>query len=226
MVEDQIVFGVSKDIFTKKGFCMLTFEAIRELERNEKNSRKLQRIPPDFIQKLGEYISKKESISEKTTSDIMELENVKSTIKRFYELREKKITESALDAARTGMVPENLNAHEEHAFWLLVGALKDQRERFFSELNKPKASKIEQVVEEVQTAHIPSNEVLMVKEEIQKSEPIIKPVLYKVLRTLPAFVGLDMSIYELKEGDIKEIPKPLNELLLKEGVITEYKESL
>ena len=66
----------------------------------------------------------------------------------------------------------------------------------------------------------------MVKEEIQKSEPIIKPVLYKVLRTLPAFVGLDMSIYELKEGDIKEIPKPLNELLLKEGVITEYKESL
>ncbi len=194
---------------------MLTFEAIRELERNEKNSKKLQKMPPDFVQKLAEYISKKQSISEKTTSDIMELENVKSTIKRFYELREKKITESALDAARTGMTPENLNKQEEQAFWLLVSALKDQRERFFSELNKPKTNGEQETKE------------IIIEEESDSEEIIIpsqpeKPVLYKVLRTLPPFVGLDMGIYELKEGDIMEIPKPLNELLLKEGVIAEY----
>ncbi|GEM_PF-1469775 len=219
---------------------MLTFEAIRELERNEKNSRKLQRLPPDFIQKLGEYISKKENISEKTTSDIMELENVKSTIKRFYELREKKITESALDAARTGMVPENLNAQEEQAFWLLVSALKDQRERFFSELNRKEEkvngihetqavqeNKIEQIVKAEVKQALPQSvpEEMSIVKEVQKPE-ILNPVLYKVLHTLPSFVGLDMSIYELKEGDIREIPKPLNELLLKEGVIQEYKESL
>ena len=217
---------------------MLTFEAIRELERNEKNSRKLQRLPADIVQKLSEYIIKKENISEKTTSDIIELENVKSTVKRFYELREKKITESALDAARTGMVPENLSPQEEQVFWLLVSALKDQRERFFASLrgNLEIVNGEKKIIEEKLSLSVAETKVIEEKgtdvpqvlhsgfsEDVVIPEPQ-KPVFYKILRTLPPFVGLDMSIYELKEGDIREIPKPLNELLLKEGVILEHKE--
>ena len=41
-------------------------------------------------------------------------------------------------------------------------------------------------------------------------------------RTLPKFVGPDMNVYELKESQAIEegqIPKPLNDLLLKKGLL-------
>ena len=199
---------------------MLTFEAIRELERKEKESRKMQKLPADLVHQISDYLGKKESVSEKTSSDIMELEKVKSAVKRFYESREKKLLEAALDAARTGMLPESLTPQEEHYFWLLVGALKDQREQFFASLSQQKANGIE---EKAASAAALLDEETGTEEIIVTEKPT-KPVLYKVLRTLPPFVGLDMSVYELKEGDIREIPKPLNELLLKEGVIQEAKE--
>ena len=43
--------------------------------------------------------------------------------------------------------------------------------------------------------------------------------MYRVKKTLPTFVGPDMKTYSLKENDIINIPPPLDELLLKEGII-------
>src|SRR3989338_9723738 len=114
---------------------MLTFEVIRELERNEKSNRKLQKLPENIVDEIAKYLAKKESISEKTSSDIMEMENVKSAIKRFYELREKKITEYVLDTVRTGMPPQNMLPFEEHTFWQIVELLKNQREEYFEKLS-------------------------------------------------------------------------------------------
>jgi len=115
---------------------MLTFDKIRELERVERDSKKLQRLPDDIIEQLGEYLKRKERIKEKTTADIIELENVKSTVKRFFELRESKLLLSALDTVRTGMPPENMTKQEENVFYQLVDKIKQFREDFFRELQK------------------------------------------------------------------------------------------
>ena len=63
---------------------MLTFEKIRELERAERDSKQLQILPKIFVEDLGDYLHMKEEIREKTSSDIMELDNVKASIRRLF----------------------------------------------------------------------------------------------------------------------------------------------
>lgn len=166
---------------------MLTFDKIRDLERVEKQNKKLQRLPDDVVFQLRDYLKRKEKIAEKTSADITEMENIKSTIRRFFELREGKILSAVLDTTRTGLPPENMTKEEETVFYRLVDILKNYREDFFSELAK----------------------------EDKKEEK----ALYKVKRTIPPFVGPDMNTYKLAEGELVEIPPPLNKLLEKEGVI-------
>lgn len=166
---------------------MLTFEKIRDLERAERENKKLQRLPDNLIEELKDYLRKKERV--KDSSDIIELENIKATIKRFFELREQKIMEVVLYSLRTGLPPENLTKPEESMFSQMIGAARKFREEFFSGLQSPKEQ---------------------------------KKVVYKVKKTLPTFVGPDMNEYTLKENDVLDesaLPKPLNDLLLKEGVI-------
>src|SRR3972149_6823197 len=68
----------------------------------------------------------------------MELENIKSTVKRFFELRESKLVSAALDTTRTGLPLENVTKDEEKVFYAVVEALKKHREDFFSALSSEK----------------------------------------------------------------------------------------
>ncbi|MFA4819569.1 MAG: hypothetical protein WC613_01265 [Candidatus Aenigmatarchaeota archaeon] len=164
---------------------MLTFDKIRDLERVERQSKKLQKLPDDIAVQLKDYLRRKEKITEKTSTDMIEVENIKTTIKRFFELREGKIVSAVLDTVRTGLPAENMSKDEEKLFYKLTDILKQYRETFFSELNR--------------------------KEEE-------KPM-YLVKKATPQFVGPDMKSYKLNESDIVSIPAPLDELLLKEGII-------
>ncbi len=171
---------------------MLTFEKIRDLERAERENKKLQKLPDNMMEEMKEYLRKKEKTTD--SSDIIELENIKSTIKRFFEAREQKIMEVVLYSLRTGLPPENLTKTEESVFNQMLVSAKKYREDFFSELQKP-------------------------AEE--------KKTVYRVKKALPTFVGPDMKEYTLKENDMLEessLPKPLNDLLLKEGVIERVEE--
>lgn len=163
---------------------MLTFDKIRDMERVEKQAKKLQKIPDDIVSQLRDYVKRKER-GEKTSSDLLELENIKATIKRMFELREGKIMSAVLDTVRTGMPPENMSEQEEALFYRLTDELKKYRESFFSELGREQAS----------------------------------TPMYRVKKSLPTFIGPDMKTYALKENDVINIPAPLDELLLKEGVI-------
>lgn len=168
---------------------MLTFEKIRDLERGERESRKMQKLPENFFNELRDYMHRKQKMNK--ASDILELENVKNTIKRLFELRERKLVELALSSLRTGLPVENLTKREEEIFSTIVEMLKNFEKEIFDELSKPVEEK--------------------------------KEILFKVKKTLPQFIGPDMKSYELKENDIVSLPKPLSDLLLKEGVIEEIK---
>ncbi len=172
---------------------MLTFEKIRELERVERDGKKLQNLPDDIMNQLCDYLRRKEKTKDKSSADLMELENVKNTIRRFFEFRERKLLTSVLDTIRTGLPPENLTREEEKVFYELVFSLKHFREAFF--------------------------------EELQKEPGQEKPV-YKVKKTIPEFVGPDMKTYKLTENELVELPKELEELLLKEGVVEKSKEKI
>lgn len=171
---------------------MLTFEKIRDFERAERESRELQQLPENIIVEISEYIRKKEATAEKSSYDILEIENAKKIVRSFFELREKKIVDLALYSVRTQLPVDNLLPVEERMFAVLVNEIKKFREEFGEEMKK-------QATEITETA-------------------------YRIKKSIPEFVGPDMKVYKLNENDIVDnLPKPLNELLLKEGVIEEVR---
>jgi DNA replication initiation complex subunit (GINS family) len=115
---------------------MLTFDKIREFERAERGSRKLQMIPNDIVMHIRDYMKRKQKIADKTTADLAEMENIMSTIKRLFELREGKLLAAVPETARTGIPPENMTIEEKEIFYRLVDTLKTYREKFFQDINK------------------------------------------------------------------------------------------
>lgn len=170
---------------------MLTFEAIRELERGEAEAKTLQKLPDNFIEEARQYLALKESNPEKTSADMHEMQNAKNLVKSLFEKRERKLLEQALYTVKTGFPAENMTQDEERLYLYVVEEVKKYREKFFSS-GKP-------------------------------AEPAPeKAKAYRVRAALPRFVGPDMKIYELKESQVVpdgELPKPLNDLLLKKNLL-------
>lgn len=173
---------------------MLTFEKIRDMEREEKTAKQLQKLPDDVIESLKDYLRKKEKIQDSTS--LVELENIKSTITRLFELRQRKLVNSALHTAKTGIPPENMMRNEEKYFYDIVDIIKKFGEEFFIELQK--------------------NPVKKKKKEF-----------FLVKKDVPEIMGPDMQKYKFSKDEKLEpnaLPKPLNDLLLKEGVIERVEE--
>lgn len=169
---------------------MLTFEKIRDFERAERENKELQKLPENIVSEISDYIRRKEEIHEKSSSDIIETENVKKIVRSFFETREKKIVDMALYAARTQLPVENLLPSEQRTLQAIAAEIKLHREGLHEEMKKPP----------------------------------FESTVYRIKKTMPEFVGPDMKTYKLTENDIVDsLPKPLNELLLKEGVIEEVK---
>ncbi|MBI5073503.1 DNA replication complex GINS family protein [Candidatus Woesearchaeota archaeon] len=121
---------------------MLTFDAIRNIERAEKENKKLQKIPDDFFIQVKEYLAQKEAMKDKSSLDVLEVQNVKNTIKRLIELRERKIIESAILSSRTGLPAENLTKADSDLFDAVLNSLR----KFRGEIEEKKQEKGGEVV--------------------------------------------------------------------------------
>jgi DNA replication initiation complex subunit (GINS family) len=166
---------------------MLTFDAIRDIERAEKDSKKMQKLPDDFFHQVSEYFDRKRNMNDKSSADIIEIENIKMIVKRLLELRENKMISMALTSARTGLPPENLTKEEQKVFHSMTENMKDLRTSIFSCFDGPNKPR------------------------------------FRIKVDVPKFVGPDMNVYEFKENQIVDIPKPLSDFLLKEGFIEEIR---
>src|SRR3989338_2459413 len=174
---------------------MLTFDKIRDLERVERENKKLQKLPEDIIPQIRDYISRKETIKEKTLSDMNELERIRISIRNIFEMRQRKLLECVFETATGGNPPGTLMKEEEELFSRMVDIMMGFRENMIADINRKESAPAE-----------------------EKKDDIKKEV-YKVLRDLPEFVGPDMKTYKLRKGEVIDISKPLNEFLLKKGVI-------
>ncbi|MBI5347518.1 MAG: DNA replication complex GINS family protein [Candidatus Aenigmarchaeota archaeon] len=113
---------------------MLTFEKIRDMERMEKNSKNLQKLPENFLKDVKEYLEIKRGL------DILEVESARNTVKRLFELREQKLVNLALYSARTNMPVENLTEREMELFSRITDSIKSFRVDFdepYSVAEKP-----------------------------------------------------------------------------------------
>ncbi len=95
------------------------------------------------------------------------------------------------------------------------------------------AKMLSSVVDAVRTGYPPDN---MIKDEEEVFYRLVESLkkyrekffhtlskepetMYRVVKPIPSFIGPDMKNYELREDEIVSIPHPLNELLLREGII-------
>jgi len=103
---------------------MLSYETIRKIANDEKNSQKLVELPEGFFEEIKIYLDKKAKLNESKT-DIWELQSARRVLQDILDLRERKILNLALFNVRSGLVPDNLTEDEREFFNTLVSNIKD-----------------------------------------------------------------------------------------------------
>lgn len=192
---------------------MLTFESIRDIERAEKENKKLQRLPSQFFDDLQEYLKRKRADAFANADEMIEYQNIMNIVERLFEMREQKIVEQALDAARIGINPENLHENERNMFEQLSGALSMYRKQFFSSLKSMPQDSDETTARNETSVASATLDASTVNTQTQK--------LFRVKKEVPEFIGPDMKTYKLKENDVITLPAPVAKILMQNGAIEE-----
>ena len=124
---------------------MITYNKIRELEREEKNTKKLQKLPETFIEDLNIYMRKKSLVN---SNDINQ---IKDTLERLIELRTEKIVKLASDTIKiteSNILTENFTKIEKDVYNKIIKLLNIYRQNFLIESNKEILYKIKKSLPE------------------------------------------------------------------------------
>ena len=173
---------------------VISFEYLRKILNEEKKSQNLTKIPDDFYETVRMYIEGKKKLA-KEKKDEIELRNIERIVENIFNLRERKIINFAIMAARAGVQPSNLTSEEKQFFQKVFETLKERRV----------------ILDKIKSA---------LEGEIKKEVEIL--VVFK--QDFPAFVGIDGQTYgPFKKGDIAKLPEENRKILVSKGIIEEFK---
>jgi len=175
---------------------MITYSDLYEIWRKEKYNEKLQKLTKDFIEEAEEYFKeKKEStkrnedsiFSEETAKSKKQLENAANIIREIIILRERKILNLGLIAAKTGINKkeiENMLEHEKELFSIV-------------------ASHIETIDEKIKL-------LVQGKKEEEKRNKLIR-----FSQEIPELLDSESKILgPFKKGDVANLPKEIADILI------------
>jgi DNA replication initiation complex subunit (GINS family) len=190
----------------------IDYKTLRRIQQLEKTTPVLSKIPEMFYQKLTVYIENLEqrALQEKDSQKLKlfhdEIENTKKLVHDIYELREKKIVQSALSKVRGG-TPDLKNVHplEQQLFDILIKQINLARTKIFT--TKPE-----------KTPLLPSSKPKPTHDPSSNTHPILH-----IKETLPEFVGTNMKTYALRKDDVLSLPQDISAPLLKRGVANQIK---
>jgi DNA replication initiation complex subunit (GINS family) len=172
---------------------VISFEYLRKILNEEKKSQNLTKIPDDFYETVRMYIEGKKKLA-KEKKDEIELRNIERIVENIFNLRERKIINFAIMAARAGVQPSNLTSEERQFFQKVFETLKERRI----------------ILDKIKSA---------LEGEVKKKVEIL--VVFK--QDFPAFVGIDGQTYgPFKKGDIAKLPEENRKILASKGIIEEF----
>jgi len=105
---------------------MITYEILRKISTQERETKKLSPLPPNFFSDARVYFSRKSKIK---SEDNWELESAMHFFQEILERREAKILMHALYNVRSGFIPENMTKEEEEFFNKIVKCIEEFRKR-------------------------------------------------------------------------------------------------
>jgi len=190
----------------------INYKNLRRIQQLEKNSPLPTKIDSNFYQNLSSYLKTLEKMTEKEENQQKiklikeELQNTKKIADNIYELREKKIVQSALSTVRGGKPDlKNLIEPEKKLFDTLVDHIIASRKTIFEKESK-----------EIK------EDTVKPKEEKEEEKTNDNPIV-RVTEDIPEFVGTDMKTYSLRKEDVLSLSKEMSELLLKRNVVKQIK---
>jgi len=209
---------------------VVTYETIFELLRREKERGALQKLEKTFYQDALEYLKERKKILVSQESMLIEpeekrknekqFENIKKLLKEFYERREKKIINLAIDKSRTGsdlVDTSSLLEEEQKFFQRLVNLLGENRTDILYkllnlEMPKPEEEKTEEKKE------------FVVKETAMSEEK--HTLMIRFIHAVPKFIGTELEEHgPFEEEEMANLPKEIARVLIEKGRAEEIKES-
>lgn len=197
----------------------ITYETLYELLRREKSREELQDLHQTFFEDVINYLNEKNQILLNTEQKLdlfssterektkLQLENIKKILKEFYERREKKIINIAINKSRTGsdiIDTSSMLQEEKKLFESLVETLDNSRTNILFKLlnRKSPAAKAEEQ---------------QITQEPPKAEEKTAMAV-RFLKAVPKFVGKELEIYgPFEEEDIARLPNEIADVLIRKG---------
>jgi DNA replication initiation complex subunit (GINS family) len=184
----------------------ITYEALRKIQSDERESAALSQLPPDFYAGVRSMVrERKEKLARNfSLADAREFENTLKVLKDIYALREQKLLLRALLVSGGGRDGSPLSPEERWAFDEVVKVLEKGKKWFDSTLEGEEVS-LPNLEKEAQNhghhAHASKHE---------------EKVKLKFLTTMPEFVGADGAKYGPYDAGVEaEMPAGEATFLLK-----------
>lgn len=204
----------------------ITFETLYDILMREKQRDELLQLEPTFFQDVITYLREKMKVWETVSKDNDlfslgerdkvegEIKNIRKVLKDWYERREKKIIEVAVNKSRTGQGLDASNMLEEERQLLqsLVDVLNRSRHGILLNLLK------------MELPHVEEAKVIV---KLTGEEPEQKPkqtVMVRFINPVPKFVGSDLAVYgPFDEDDVAGLPADVAHILIQKKRAEEIK---
>jgi len=196
---------------------VITYETLYEALRKEKTKQDLQKLDTTFYHDVLEYLKDKQKTHDDNLSknDIfsqsetektqIQLSNIKKLIKEIYDMRERKIVNTAVNKSRTrsNIIDTSSLLPEETALFDSLTTVLDQNRKG--------------VLEKIQTLRSPD---IQIKQQEQPKEANRKSV--KFLEKIDPFADEELEMWgPYDQGDEAELPPKVAEVLVKQGKAVE-----
>ncbi len=208
---------------------VITYETIFELLRREKEREALQKLEKTFFQDIFDYLKEKKNIllsqgstlisPEEKKKNEKQFENIKKLVKEFYDRREKKIINLAIDKSR---IDSDLTD---------AGNLLEEENRFFQRLVRLLSENRANVLYRLLNLEMPKLE----EKELEKKENILKKdieteersiLMVRFLHAVPKFIGKELEEYgPFEEEEMANLPSEIAKVLIEKGRAEEIRES-
>jgi DNA replication initiation complex subunit (GINS family) len=196
---------------------ILTFESIYDLVRKEKTSEEIQKLNPDIYLQLIKYLKTKSEIYRNAkASSSSEEEKIKTQlisarklIKEFYERRERKILQLAINKSRIKAVDESaLLDEEKQILHEITNCLDKYRAGILLNLVNARMPFEHKAPE--QKPHEPP-----AASPEPKPEDALLNVKLRFVSPVPKFLGKNLEVYgPFQDGDETELPAEIAEILI------------
>ncbi|MFA5303941.1 MAG: hypothetical protein WC393_05425 [Candidatus Nanoarchaeia archaeon] len=211
------------------GDDLITYQKIREIQRDERSNTTLCKLPENLLEMIQSYLNEKKNFLEKNSDEHnifsmdkfsraeYEFKNTKVSIQNIFDIRHKKIIEKAFQVSKNNMKMKdttNMLYFETRIFLQLIELFDNYNNNCINALitNKKPIFEFSSTNDKGQSLKIDKD--FLNKEKDKK--------LIKIINDVPLFMWEDNSKFgPYKPEDMVFLPEKISELLIKQKMAQE-----